>query len=135
VYATCSTNSNFNISMYPCPCALHISANNMSPDFHPTATSCLHSTSINVRGTCRIQLLKHVLALLNNPPVHSIAFIFDKLWPCTSLLVANTGAADHMIMDKSAFISYHPVTSCRTRMGNHFGPNLWHRLGYHLPQR
>jgi hypothetical protein len=72
-----------------------------------------------------IQLPKYVLALFNNPPTHSIAFISDKLRPRTSLLVANTKATDYMIPDKSAFISYHPVTGHRVRMGNNsFAPIL-----------
>jgi hypothetical protein len=99
------------------PLAHHVSADNTSPDFHPTTTSCCHSTSINVRDTCMTKLPKHILVLLNNPQAHSTAFISDKLQPCTSLLVANTGAMDHMIPNKSAFISYHPVTGC-VRMGN-----------------
>jgi hypothetical protein len=105
------------------PCALHVSANNMSPNFHPTATSCRHSTSINIRGACTIQLPKTHLS----PPQQSSGALYctDKLRPCPSLLVANTGATDHMIPDKSAFISYHPVTGRHIRMGNNsFAPIL-----------
>ncbi len=40
-------------------------------------------------------------------------------------MVADTGAIDHMILDKSAFISYPPVLNCQFQMGNNsFAPIL-----------
>jgi hypothetical protein len=40
-----------------------------------------------------------------------------------SLMVADTKATDHMLPNKSAFISYYPVTGRRVRMGNNsFAP-------------
>jgi hypothetical protein len=62
----------------------HVSADNTSPDFHFAPTTCRHSMSINASGVRTIKLPKHILALLNNPPAHSIAFISNKLQPCTS---------------------------------------------------
>jgi hypothetical protein len=41
------------------------------------------------------------------------------------LLVADTGATNHMLPNKLAFISYHPAANCRVRMGNKsFAPIL-----------
>ncbi len=98
-------NSKSNVPVYPC--AFHASVDISSPDFPPVTTSCHCSMSpINPKGVCTVQLPKLVIALLNNPPMHSIAFVSNKLRPRTSLLVADTGAMDHMIPDKSAFISY-----------------------------
>ncbi len=118
-----------NASLYPH--ASHITAK-ITEDTHPPAnpppamTSCCHSiSSMDRTGVCTVQLPKQVIALLNNPPAHSIAFMSTKLRPRTSLLVADTGATDHMIPDKSAFNSYRPVTGRRVRMGNNlFAPIL-----------
>jgi hypothetical protein len=117
-------NSKSNVPVYPC--ASHASVNNLSPDLPPVTTSCRRSTSsIDPKGIRTVRLPKLVTALLNNPLAHSIAFMSSKLWPRTSLLVANTGATDHMIPDKSAFISYRPVSRRHVRMGNNlFAPIL-----------
>ena len=49
--------------------------------------------------------------------------VLGVLFHTTSLVVADTGATDHMLPDKSAFISYHLVTGQRVRMGdNSFAP-------------
>jgi hypothetical protein len=94
---------------------------------HPI-TTCNHSTpqsSHDPVGICTIKLPKHVMALLQNPPAHSIAIPFLADGHPLSLLVADTGATDHMLPDKSAFISYRPVVNCRVRMGNNsFAPIL-----------
>ncbi len=122
-----------NASLYPH--ASHATAETTEDTHPPTnpptaTTSCRHSTSsMDPTGVCMVQLPKRVTALLNNPPAHSIAFVSTKLHPCTSLLIADTGATDHMIPDKSAFISYPPVTGrCRRHcvcMGNNsFAPIL-----------
>jgi len=36
------------------------------------------------------------------------------------LVVADTGATDHMVPDRSAFISYKAIQNLRVRMGNNF---------------
>jgi hypothetical protein len=77
------------------------------------------------KGVTTICLPKNVMALLNDPPSHSIKTFSDAHRPRTSLLVADTGATDHMIPDKSAFISYRPCSGRRVRMGNNsFAPIL-----------
>jgi hypothetical protein len=122
--------SKSNVSIYPH--ASHATAepsNNVSPPAisQLAMTSCRRSTSsINPRGLRTVQLPKLVIALLQNPPSHSTAFISDKFRPGhNSLLVADTGATDHMVPDKSAFISYWTITGCRVRMGNNsFAPIL-----------
>ncbi len=49
------------------------------------------------------------MSLLQNPPAHSISIHDTTLCPSMSLLIADSGATNHMIPDKSAFISYYPV--------------------------
>jgi hypothetical protein len=48
-----------------------------------------------------------VLTLLQNP--HAYKLDNKGGGPGTTLLVADTGATDHMLPGKSAFISYYPV--------------------------
>jgi hypothetical protein len=77
------------------------------------------------KGVTTISLPKNVMALLNDPLSHSIKTFSDAHRPRTSLLVADTGATNHMIPDKSAFISCHPCFGRRVRMGNNsFAPIL-----------
>ncbi len=99
---------------YPCPPHSDIACNHLTPQ-----------SLCNPVGVCTIKLPKHVMALLQNPPVHSIAIPSLPDGCPLSLLVADTGATDHMLPDKSAFISYHPVVNCWVRMGNNsFAPIL-----------
>ena len=58
------------------------------------------------------------MALLQNPPAHSIAIPSLLDGRPLSLLVADTSATDNMLPDKSALISYRPVVNCWVRMGN-----------------
>ncbi len=112
-----NSNSKSNVPVYPCTSQASVDIS--SPDLPPVTTSCRRSTSsIDPKGVHTVQLPKLVIALLNNPPAHSMAFMSNKLRPRTSLLVANTGATDHMIPNKSAFISYRLVSGCRVCMGN-----------------
>jgi hypothetical protein len=60
------------------------------------------------------------MALLQNPPAHSIAIPSLPDGRPLSLLVADTGATDHMLPENSAFISYRPAVYCWVRMGNNF---------------
>ena len=77
-------------------------------------------TSSNPKGIHTINLPKMVLALLENPPAQSISIHNTMLRPTMSLIVADSGATDHMIPHKSAFISYYPVLGRRVCMGNNF---------------
>jgi hypothetical protein len=54
-----------------------------------------------------IYLPKTVLTLLQNP--HTFKSDNKGGSPGTKLLVADTGATDYMLPDKSTFISYYPV--------------------------
>jgi hypothetical protein len=78
-------------------------------------------SSKDPQGVKTIYLPKTALALLKNPQAH-------KHGPTarhanTTLFVADTGATDHMLLDKAAFISYYPVKGCRVQMGNNsFAP-------------
>ena len=89
----------------------------MRADMHP---------SPDPKGVNTVYLPKTVLALLKNPPVPTSVRSSESV-PTTSLLVADSGATDHMLPDKSAFISYYPVSGRRVRMGNNsFAPILGH---------
>ncbi len=133
VYQANSAKSKSNVSIYPRashtttedPVSHSTSTTDPGISILSPSTSCRHSTSIDPKGVKTIQLPKLVLALLNNPPAHLTAFALLKSWPATSLLIADTGATDHMIPHKSAFISYKPATGRRVRMGNNsFAPIL-----------
>ncbi len=70
----------------------------------------LHSASRSSRdpqGVKTIYLPKMVPTLLQNP--HAYKLDNKGGVPGTMLLVADTGATDHMLPDKSVFISYYPV--------------------------
>ena len=62
------------------------------------------------QGVNTVYLPKTVLSLLANPPTQSIAHTQRLSSTPTFLVVADTGATDHMLPDKSAFISYYRVT-------------------------
>ena len=63
-------------------------------------------------GVNMVYLPKTVLALLKNPPSQATVTL-PRHVNQTSLLVADSGATNHMLPDKSAFISYHPVSGQR----------------------
>jgi hypothetical protein len=76
-------------------------------------------------------LPKNVQALLSNPPAHSIAPFTELNHNCTSLLVADSGATNHMLPSKSAIISYYPVEVRRVCMGNNsIAPILGHGTAF-----
>jgi hypothetical protein len=91
----------------------------------PTASSILGQ---DPKGVNTIYLSKTVLALLKNLPSHLTARLTKfKNQHLTILLVADTGATNHMFPDKRAFISYYPVSGRHVRMGyNSFSPILGH---------
>jgi hypothetical protein len=82
--------------------------------------SVLHSLQ-DPQGVKTIYLPKTVLALLKNPQEH-------KCYPMaghakTKLFMANTGATDHMLPNKAAFISYYLAKGHCMQMGNNsFAP-------------
>ncbi len=88
---------------------------------HPSTSSAVSAhfpSPPNPKKVCTVCLPEIVLVLLNNPAMHSISFHNARTHPRTSLLVADTGATNHMIPDKSAFISYYPVSGCQIYMSN-----------------
>ncbi len=98
-----------------------------APTFPSVSCSTSHPTQLEPRGVRTVCLPKKVLALLSNPPAHSVAPSVALHRTRTSLLVADSGATDHMLPDKSAFISYSPVEGRRVRIGNNsFAPILGH---------
>ena len=119
-----SSKSRSNVSDYPH--ASHATGKPLATTSE-SPHSCRRTTlSTNPKGVCTVYLPKLVLALLHNPPAHSTPFFSTKDHPGhNSLLVADTGATDHMLPDKSTFISYRPATGCCVRMGNNsFAPIL-----------
>ncbi len=65
------------------------------------------------------------MALLQDPTAYSITMPSINSQRALCLLVADTGATNHMLPDKLAFISYHPAANRRVRMGNNsFAPIL-----------
>jgi hypothetical protein len=80
-------------------------------------------TARDPQGVNTVYLPKTVLSLLANPPTQSIAHTQRLSSMPMFLVVADTGATDHMLPEKSAFISYYPVTGQRVHMGNNsFAP-------------
>ena len=102
------------------PLSLH------NPGITPTTPSVSRSAR-DPQGVNTVYLPKTVLSLLANPTSTTPPRTVRSHSPCTSLVVADTGATDHMLPDKSAFISYYPVTGWRVRMGNNsFAPIAGH---------
>ena len=89
-----SGKSKANVSVYPH--ASHATAEPLNIPSEPTP-GCRHATaSIDPQGVRTTPLPKHVLALLQNPPAHSTALVPGD---AHRLLVADTGATDHMLPD------------------------------------
>ena len=108
------------------PTASHGSVLNLPGLEGPT----ISLTSRDPKGVNTVYLPKTVLALLQNPPKHSLVH-FQQATRSTrlSLLVADTGVTDHMLPDKAAFIFYYPVSGHCVRMGNNsFAPIAGHGL-------
>ena len=80
----------------------------------PTASR----TAQDPQGVNTVYLPKTVLSLLANPPAKSLAHTQGSSSTRTSLVVADTGATDHILPNKSAFISCYPVTGRQVCMGN-----------------
>ena len=84
----------------------------------PLGTSSVPSCSQAYQEPQSITLPRIVQRLLANPTSCAIPTTFQPDLSRTSLLVADSGATDHMIPDRSAFISYRRVHDLRVRMGN-----------------
>ena len=84
---------------------------------HVDTPSSQHSTT--TLGGPRRGLPLIIKQLISNPVAHSIpAHLEPTLSPSTDVVVADSGATDHMFPDKSAFVSYTPESSLRVKMGN-----------------
>jgi hypothetical protein len=66
--------------------------------------------AVDPKGVTTICLCKNIMALLNDPTAHSIKTFANAHHPRMGLLVTDTGATNHMIRNKLAFISYHPCS-------------------------
>ncbi len=93
------------------------------PAIHSASmSSTVRLASSQPCGVNTVYLHKAVLALLQDPysPAASIPGQHDTH---ISLLVADLGATNHMLPDKTAFVSYRPVEGRRVHMGNNtFAP-------------
>jgi hypothetical protein len=87
------------------------------PDNSMSGSTALRTTT-DPQVVNTIYLLKTILALLNNPPAHSIVHFQGPLSKQTSLLIVDTGATDHMLPYKSALIFYYQVSGRYVRMGH-----------------
>ena len=75
-------------------------------------------TLCDPQGVNPVYLPKTVFALLQNPPRHLLVYFQQPMHGIRmSLLVANTGATNHMLPDKAALISYYPVSGFAFRWG------------------
>jgi hypothetical protein len=91
----------------------------------PVHDHSLSRSSPDPQGVKTIYLPKTVLSLLQNP-THPKSNRKRSGFG-TTLLVADTGATNHMLPDKSAFIPYYPIVGWQVRMGNYsFAPILGH---------
>ncbi|EJK72873.1 hypothetical protein THAOC_05551, partial [Thalassiosira oceanica] len=85
------------------------------PSIVPARPSIVVDTPSVCAARHTIALPKIVAALLANPAKHAIPSSFQ---PSLEVAVADSGATDHMVPDRSAFYSYRPVHGLRVRMGN-----------------
>jgi hypothetical protein len=99
-------NSHYSLDPHSCSYTSSEAICNTTPGDTPTICTNSSCTAVDPKGVTTICLPKHIMALLNNPPVYSIRAFSDAHRPQTSHLVANTGATDHMIPVKSASL-YH----------------------------
>ena len=96
-------------------------------DQHPPQAAAVHPRTWIIRPSELFTSPSSSLHFcLDNPPAHSTLVAPAKHGLAhTNLIVADTGATDHVPPDKNAFISYRPVTRRRVRMGNtSFAPIL-----------
>ncbi len=114
-YAGCNKPSKNNSLYFPAAPSCSHTLSALFYDASPTIPSTICNArpahvAVDPKGITTICLPKNIMALLNNPPAHSIKTFSDAHHPCMGLLVADTGATDHMIPDKPAFFSYRPCS-------------------------
>ncbi len=103
------TKTNDNVALYH-PSCNHVVVEAMPPPLAPLPVRPLPVTS----SAMRIVLSKHLTSIIKRMLAASIL-------PASGgrcFTVADSGATDHMFLDKSAFISYKLVSNLQVRMGN-----------------
>jgi hypothetical protein len=101
------------------PYCHHASTKKISSDTAPSSDVYASlRTSSNLQGIKTIYLPKAVLNLLQNLMAQRRHTDISPIGTSTTFIVANTGATNHMLPKKTAFISYTPVMGQRVRMGN-----------------
>ena len=107
-----STNCNnaHNLYVGSGPYCQHASATEISSDTAPSSDVHMSSrTSSNPQGVKTIYLPKSVLNLLRNPSAQRRHTDISWIGTSTTFSIADTRATNHMIPNKTAFISYTPV--------------------------
>lgn len=97
-----------------------------------TQTTNIHTsswTASDSQGVNTIYLPRSILDLLQNHTAHQQVPNHSIHSGSTTLVVADMGATNHMLPDKSAFISYTPVT------GRHVCHNCQKGICYYLAQQ
>jgi hypothetical protein len=103
-------------------------SDDISIDFSSSGNLAQHNysslrSSHNPQGVKTIYLPKTVLNLLQEPLAHHCSSRSKRKGSSTTLVIADTGTTNHMLLDKSAFILYTPVLSWQVPMGNNsFAP-------------
>ncbi len=98
--------SNKSVALYPSCCSVAVTS------ALPMASSTLLPLPSNNR---MIILLCHLHQLIQWVSHSSIVVLLSKCFA-----VADTGATDHMLQDKAAFISYKSISNIQVRMGNNY---------------
>jgi hypothetical protein len=120
-FYSCSTNCNNTRALYVGsePNCRHASAKEISSDTAPSSDIHTSSrTSSDPQGVNTIYLHKSVLNFLQNPSAQSRHTNIGLKGTSTMLVVADTGATNHMLPNKTAFILYTPVSGQCVRIGN-----------------
>ncbi len=111
-----STNSSLYLPAFP---SCSHSSSELSSDVPPpqalaSSTPSSSCVACDPKGVTTICLPANVIALLQDPQSNSIMQFADARRPRTSVLVADSGATDHMIPDKSAFIRIVHIQAARS---------------------
>ncbi len=106
-----STKSNASVAPYSgSPSCNHVQVEMILPQPSVASVSIPCSAASASQCICLPKSLHHLLGQLSQSSIIRTQ--------SGSLVVANTGAMDHMTPDKSVFISYKAISNLQVRMGN-----------------
>jgi hypothetical protein len=108
-YVDCESNKS--VALYPSCCSVAVS---LLQHVNTSALSTASSTLLSLPSDDRvISLSRHLHQLIQWVSHSSIGVLLSKRFT-----VANTGATDHMLLDKAAFILYKAISNLQVQMGN-----------------